>query len=1768
MKLNRSFLIVLLIGITVSAQAQDPSPLPVDSTGLTIQQVVSQMYTNAPVNDSSEGGLRKRIQFFETFWKDRATSNVSSEPNMFARYYKGLRDDIIHRQTNSCSYTGFKGNWKVLGPLTLPQQRMGYVNCVWAWQNPQNDDDTSFILAGTWGGLFKSSDGGVNWECITDKTPITGGVAYVSSIAVNPLNKNTIYLGTASSSGLTSIPVPTSLPYVGGPNGVAILKSFDGGQNWEQEVIPISNDWGDSVRMIQRVYFTPDSTRIYAFYGDRVFTRSNVGTPTWQEITPPNVSTASNFFDLEFVPGDQDHFFVSNGTKSNVCQASIWESTVPVPTTNDWTRITTNLSGTVLDNHFPTVSVTPGGNNWLMFDMSIPNANTLFVLAMAEDNATYPTHNPFYSLYSYNITGSPNIWTNINNSIPYSNTGVNHTVLALEVSPANTDNVYIGTDLPYQSTDGGQTFDDIGTYGGVPTHADIRDFFLHKSTTSTNGVEDRLYIATDGGVSLKPSGRDVAINEHLTSIDISGTGLACGHFWSAATSEESGLILGGSMHDGIHAYEPAQATKWIPLRNADAYTTMFDMTDRTIGYALWGFGGYERDITQPASGRVIGNANSSNNYPSEDKILAPPMKADNTNQHYTGLINLYRQTAPTTNWQTMASIPINGLPDINDNQKIKDITFDPGNTNYHGYVLYGDQREIYYRDPSATNTDFSDLKDLPAVAHYPITCIVADPGNVERAWFGMGDVHYGNTAPVTSRVYYTPDAGSTWLDISDGLPLHIPVSELVYYEVGDILFCATDVGIYKCDMSTFDANSNYSTSTTSNGIVHGRNNSVEWVCFNDGDGSGPDFPNAYVTDLNINYCSGQLIAATYGRSIWASDIFENTYIPKDEIEITTNTTWNDTRYMHGSIRIKSGATLTISGSGTTIFMPKNGLIVVEPNAKLIVNDATITNGCEECLWGGIRLEGDKTQVQSPLYQGSVELDGATIENAIVAIGNYDADKSINSSGGIIQAISTTFLNNEKAIDLTYYHKQTSTFVKNYKAFFNLCTFDIDDNYKFDNGNGYTGSNPHRFFSHVSLYEVDGVIFNGCEFKNSNTGQYEGWGEGIFSTNAGFQVRAYCNSVTPTIPCDPGDLVKSSFTGFKHGIWIEHDNLLNNFAVKVDQATFDYCSIGIRMNNQYLSHLTRNEFTIGNGKEIDIDAFDCHKNIGIFATSTSAPTIEDNIMNGVTHGGQHPDHENIGIIIEDTRGSDIQIYHNTLQDLHKGCLALGSNDRPYYYINASTGVQFLCNSFSNNEDDIYVSAEPDGNGNHLRGIADYQGSAQKDAGNTFQGTTNTHITNIGAPFTYYYDGIGGTNQPTLLNAASVINVVASSGQNSCPSNFDPSGGGTGWNTPLSSGSLTGVKANFFIHQTDRNDAVSTLEGFIDLGNTPDFINFINNCMVVDTPILRDTLLTITPYVSEDALRATADKNILDKTVFIDILKVNPDVLRNEEFLYYLGNSIPAPLSPGEIDILRTAAASSTARTDMEAEITDHNLLMSIHANEVIAHYLLDTTDVDKDSIPVWYDHQNNLQAEYAKAAFYTGTGDYSSASSVLNNIPTKFSLTSQQNDDHNAYKDTWNLLKSILDDDRTVLQMTSGEQTDLSDISSSGIGANSLISYTVGVITDQVGPNYRLACAEILLSEGKPGGQTNISKTKTSQELLKVYPNPAKDNVTFEYNLSETANINIVVAGITGQVVYQTELANNSGKISWNTNSIAAGVYTYKLVKDGQALQVGKLVITK
>ena len=81
-----------------------------------------------------------------------------------------------------------------------------------------------------------------------------------------------------------------------------------------------------------------------------------------------------------------------------------------------------------------------------------------------------------------------------------------------------------------------------------------------------------------------------------------------------------------------------------------------------------------------------------------------------------------------------------------------------------------------------------------------------------------------------------------------------------------------------------------------------------------------------------------------------------------------------------------------------------------------------------------------------------------------------------------------------------------------------------------------------------------------------------------------------------------------------------------------------------------------------------------------------------------------------------------------------------------------------------------------------------------------------------------------------------------------------------------------------------------------------------------------------------------------------------------------------------------------------------------------------------------------------------------------------------------------------------------------------------------------------------------------------RERLAVYPNPARDNLTLEYDLTGLSSASFELVNVVGNVVYRRDLPAEVGNIDLNISKLNRGVYFYVLRNGGDSLITRKLVI--
>ncbi|MFY8091055.1 MAG: T9SS type A sorting domain-containing protein [Chitinophagaceae bacterium] len=81
------------------------------------------------------------------------------------------------------------------------------------------------------------------------------------------------------------------------------------------------------------------------------------------------------------------------------------------------------------------------------------------------------------------------------------------------------------------------------------------------------------------------------------------------------------------------------------------------------------------------------------------------------------------------------------------------------------------------------------------------------------------------------------------------------------------------------------------------------------------------------------------------------------------------------------------------------------------------------------------------------------------------------------------------------------------------------------------------------------------------------------------------------------------------------------------------------------------------------------------------------------------------------------------------------------------------------------------------------------------------------------------------------------------------------------------------------------------------------------------------------------------------------------------------------------------------------------------------------------------------------------------------------------------------------------------------------------------------------------------------------KALKCYPNPANNNINFEFTKTQDKNTRLIIFNFVGKQVVELKVENN--KINLSLETFYRGLYLYKLVdRAGKVIDSGKFQVIK
>jgi photosystem II stability/assembly factor-like uncharacterized protein len=667
-----------------------------------------------------------------------------------------------------------------------------------------------YYFGATGGGIWKTTDGGVNWSPISDGQPF--GTGTVGAIAVSDSDPNIIFAGMGES------PVRGNVSH-----GDGVYKSTDAGKTWKRVGL-------EDTRQISKVRIHPKNPdivyvaalgHIFGSNEQRGIFRSKDGGKNWERILYRNDKAGA--IDLALDP-----------TNPNVLYAGFWE-VIRKP----WTFESGGAGSGIFKS-------TDGGDTWtevthneglpkgvigkIGLAVSPVNSERVWALVEAEEGGVFRSDD------------GGKKWVRVNEERKlrqrawyYSN---------IYADPQNVESVYVLNTGFYRSNDGGKTFDAIRT-----PHGDNHDLWIAPNDSQ------RMIEANDGGANVSFNGGKTWTEQDQPTAQ----------FYRVAVDDDFPYHIYGAQQDN--------STVKIASRTNDAGIDRSDWYDVGGGESGW-IAPYPKDSDIVFAGSYGGLITRYDNHTKQLQDVSPwpdnPMgygagdlkyrfqwnfpivfSSHDPETLYAGANVLFKSTNQGKSWEVIS-------PDLTRNDKSKQgpaggpITKDNTSIEYYdtiftviespvkqGVIWTGsDDGLVHVTRDGGKTWDNVTPKGMPDWIQ--INSIDASPFDAGTAYVAATMYRLDDFRPF---LYKTTDFGKTWTKITNGIP-ETTFTRVIREDPGKrgLLFAGTETGMY----ISFD-------------------DGADWQPFQ------LNLPVVPITDLIIHKRDQSLVAATQGRAFWVLD---------------------------------------------------------------------------------------------------------------------------------------------------------------------------------------------------------------------------------------------------------------------------------------------------------------------------------------------------------------------------------------------------------------------------------------------------------------------------------------------------------------------------------------------------------------------------------------------------------------------------------------------------------------------------------------------------------------------------------------------------------------------------------------------------------------------------------------------------------------------------------------------------------------------------------
>ncbi len=693
-----------------------------------------------------KGSGFKPFMRWKSYWENQVNSD-GTLPTGFDVWQSFLNKQNFTGRSNPTS------NWTSVGPfshgsLNRRTTGQGRVNAVAVDPNNAN----IWYVGAPAGGVWKSTNAGTTWVNLFDDFLQIG----VSGIAIDPNDSNTIYIATGDDDAADSY-------------SIGAFKSTDGGSTWN--ITGLVPEAGSVSFLMNEITIDPtNSNIIWAGTTDGLQKSEDAGA-TWTIVQPGKIS------DFKLKPGDPQTVYAVNNFQFFY-------------TTDGGDSFATTTSDLPIASGRLALGVTPA-NPELVYVVS---ANTL------TSNYTYQG--------LFKSTDSGVTFTKTANNVDIFESSQAWFDLAIEVNPADEDEVYIGVLNIWKTTDGGDTFTQLNQwFSQTPsfTHADIHTLKFF------NG---NLFCGSDGGIYM-------STDEGNTFTDYTA-GIAISQFYRISVAQNDAGKMAGGLQDNSGFIR--NDGMWNIFTGADGMDYEIDPTNNNLVYGFIQFG--DRLYISNNSGEGVGVVGTPTGVSGN---WITPLTVNSVGEVFAGFDGVYKLNGNA--WQFLSNVGESNL---------EEIVIDPNNDD----IMYAIDEENIFRSTDRGNS-FSLLTSFDSsISDVAVNSL--DSNILYVTTSNRVGIELSRQQSLRGVFKLTIDGtNETIEEITGNLPTDQAYFAIVHQGRNSTnpVYVGTNIGVYRIDDTL-----------------------TEWEEYDTG------FPSTSVSDLEISLDAGLITASTYGRGVWQSPL--------------------------------------------------------------------------------------------------------------------------------------------------------------------------------------------------------------------------------------------------------------------------------------------------------------------------------------------------------------------------------------------------------------------------------------------------------------------------------------------------------------------------------------------------------------------------------------------------------------------------------------------------------------------------------------------------------------------------------------------------------------------------------------------------------------------------------------------------------------------------------------------------------------------------------